>query len=247
MTTAAPAAVHVEIPHLAGHALYEGAVDWSACSAVAVEVACAGREDRIPDAGNAKRLWAAMKSAGQVTGGGHGATLSNCVWALKQRGYHNLDVLDYPASLDALHQLLKDAGVAGDPVILLATNGQAFPDNERAVEGHFVVSAGIDSARGYLILNGDTQTAIRNQAHYSQWPACSCVPTNWATWATLASAQICGAIRVKPNDAPPPPEPAPTPEPAQPAVSAAQVAQVVALAEQVSSTVQQLQAALKAL
>ncbi len=36
MSTAV-ASVHVEVPHANGHALYEGAVNWSACSAVAVE------------------------------------------------------------------------------------------------------------------------------------------------------------------------------------------------------------------
>ncbi|HET9109687.1 MAG TPA: hypothetical protein VFN78_02565 [Ktedonobacterales bacterium] len=238
MTTATDT-VHVEIPHLTNHALYEGAVNWAACSAVAVESAIAGRESRIPDAGNAKRLWQQMLSAGQTTGG-HGATLRQCVWALASRGYHNLEILDYPANLDALHQLVKDAGVAGDPVVLLVTNGQALPDNERGVQGHFVVSAGIDSARGYLILNGDTQTAIAHQATYGVWPACSNVPTNWATWATLVAAQVCGAIRVKSNT------PAPTPVASAP-TTPPQVAQALAAVESASQALATAEAALKAL
>jgi hypothetical protein len=243
MTTATSSAVHVEVPHASGHALFEGAVNWSACSAVAVECAIAGRESRIPDVGNAKRLWTAMLAAGQTTGG-HGATLAQCVWALQQRGYHQLETLNYPANLEALHTLLKDAGVAGDPVILLLTNGAALPDNERGVQGHFVVSAGIDSLAGYLLLNGDTQTAIAQQAHYRQWPACSQVPTHWAPWATLVAAQLGGAIRVKANPAPTPP-PVPTPAPA-PQV-APQVAQALAAVEQAAQALQTAEAALKAL
>lgn len=235
--------VHTTIAHLEGHALYEGAVNWSACSAVAVESAIAGREERIPDAGNAQRLWQQMLSAGQTTGG-HGATLRQCVWALQQRGYHNLEILDYPANLDALHQLVKDAGVAGDPVVLLVTNGQALPDNEAGVHGHVVVSAGIDSAKGYLILNGDTQTAIAHQATYGKWPACSNVPTNWATWATLVSAQVCGAIRVKSNT--PAPAPAPVAVPAAP-TTPPQVAQALAAVEAASQALATAEAALKAL
>ena len=239
MTTIAPTAVHVEVPHASGHALFEGAVNWSACSAVAVECAVAGRQNRIPDAGNARAIWAAMLAAGQTTSG-HGATLEQCAWALRQRGMHNLEILDYPANLDALHTLLKAAGVAGDPVVLLVTNGQALPDNEAGVHGHFVVSAGIDSARGYLIQNGDTRTAIANQAHYRQFPACSDVPTNWANWVTLVAAQVCGAIRVKANTPPPAPTPvAPTTPP--------QVAQALALVEQASVALQTAEAALKAL
>ena len=242
MSTAV-AAVHVEIAHASGHALYEGAVNWSACSAVAVECAIAGRESRIPDVGNAKRLWNAMLAAGQTTGG-HGATLSQCVWALQSRGYHQLEVLNYPANLDALHALLKAAGVAGDPVVLLVTNGQALPDNERGVQGHFVVAAGIDSAHGYLIQNGDTQTAIRGQAIYGKWPACSNVPTNWANWATLVAAQVCGAIRVKSNTPPPTPTPAPAPEAHQ---TPPQVTQALAAVEQASVALQTAEAALKSL
>lgn len=242
MSTAV-AAVHVEIPHAANHALYEGAVNWSACSAVAVECAIAGRENRIPDAGNAKRLWSAMEAAGQTTGG-HGATLTQCVWALQSRGYHQLEVLNYPANLDALHTLLKESGVAGDPVVLLVTNGQALPDNERGVQGHFVVSAGIDSARGYLIQNGDTQTAIRGQATYGHWPACSNVPTNWANWTTLVVAQVCGAIRVKSNTPPPTPASAPAPEGRQ---TPPQVAQALAAVEAASVALLAAETALKAL
>lgn len=236
MTTVAPS-VHVEVPHANGHALFEGAVSWSACSAVAVECAIAGRQNRVPDAGNARAIWSLMLGAGQTTGSGHGATIQQCAWALRERGMHNLDVLDYPANLDALHQLLKAAGVAGDPVILLVVNGQALPDNEAGVAGHFVVSAGIDSLKGYLIQNGDTRTAIANQAHYNLFPACSEVPTNWATWSTLVAAQVCAAIRVKPN------EPAPTLEPAAP-VASPEVAQARADLQQASSAIQ---AALNAL
>jgi hypothetical protein len=242
MTTATSSAVHVEVPHASGHALFEGAVNWSACSAVAVECAIAGREGRIPDVGNAKRLWTAMLAAGQTTGG-HGATLAQCVWALQQRGYHQLETLNYPANLDALHTLLKDAGVAGDPVVLLVTNGQALPDNEAGVHGHFVVSAGIDSARGYLLQNGDTQTAIRGQATYGHWPQCSNVPTTWATWATLVAAQICGAIRVKSNQVN---TPAPAPAPVV-AVASPQVQEALAAVEQAAQALQTAEAALKAL
>lgn len=248
-------AVHVEIPHAAGHALYEGAVNWSACSAVAVECAIAGRENRIPDAGNAQRLWAAMKANAEVTGGGSGADIPDCVWALASRGYRNLDVRFTSAvGLDAIHQLLKDAGLAADPVILLVTNGLALPDNEANVHGHFVVSAGIDSAKGYLIQNGDTRTAIANQALYAHWPACSNVPTNWANWATLVAAQLYAVIRVKSNAAPKPvvtpppaPTPAPTPAPVGAPVAAPQGAQVAQALASVQSAIAALEAAETAL
>lgn len=241
MSTATAPAVHVQIPYLEGHALFEGAVNWSACSAVGVECAVAGRQQRTPDAGNARAIWAAMKANAETTGNGTGASMPDVVWALNERGYHNLDVLYASAGLEPLHQLLKDAGVAGDPVILLVTNGQALPDNEAGVHGHFVVSAGIDSARGYLILNGDTRTAIANQAHYLTFPACGQAPTNWATWSTLVAAQLYAAVRVKASApaATPAPTPAPTPEPApQTPATPPQVAQARSDLQQASSAIQ---------
>lgn len=243
--------VHVEIPHAANHALFEGAVDWRACSAVAVECAIACCEGRVPDPANAKRIWARMIATGHVTrdAQGHvtGAELIHCKWALEDQGYTTLDFIDYRDQPDlegAIHPLLKSAALAQHPVVGIYTNGQALPNNERGVKGHFTTAAGIDSTAGYLIQNGDTQTAITNQARYSQWPACTQVPTNWATWATLKAAGLAGVIAVHPKAAPTPaPVPQPTPAPTTPP----QVAQALAAVEQASQALAAAEAALKAL
>jgi hypothetical protein len=252
-TATAAAAVHVEIPSLVNHALFEGAVNWSACSAVAVEDAIAGCERRIPDAGLAQRTWARMIATGHVTrdktsGNVTGATLAHVRWALADRGYTDVDCIDYSDTPDlegALHPLLKAATLAGHPAIGIYTNGQALPNNERGVRGHFTTAAGIDSAAGYLIVNGDTQTAIANQAHYRQWPACSNVPTTWATWATLKAAGLAGLIAVHPHATSVAPTPTPTP-PVAPTTPPA-VAQALAAVEQASQALQAAEAALKAL
>lgn len=233
-------AIHVEIPHF--HAIWEGAVDWRACAAVAVEVASAAREGRTPDTGEAKRIWDAMVAADQVSrdAQGHptGAYLSNVRWALERRGYTHLDMIDYRDQPDllALRQLLKDAGVAGDPVILLVVNGQALPDNEAGVAGHYVVSGGIDSGLGYLIANGDTRTGI---AQHPAWPAF--IPTNWARWSTLEAARISGAIRVHAKPAPSVPTTAVTP------TTPPQVAQALAAVEAAAQALATAETALKAL
>jgi hypothetical protein len=256
IATAAAPAVHVELPHLAGHALFEGAVDWRACSAVAVEGAIAGCQGRTPDQGNARRAWARMVATGHVTrdaqGRVTGATLAHCKWALADRGYTDVDFIDYSDTPDlegALHPLLKAALLAKRPVIGIYTNGQALPDNERGVYGHFTTAVGIDSAAGYLILNGDTQTAIAAQARYRQFPACSEVPTHWATWATLKAAGLAGLIAVHPHAAAPAPTPAPAPAPTPPVATATPpaVAQALAAVEQASQALQAAEAALRAL
>ena len=250
MSTATATSVHVEIPHASGHALYEGAVNWSACSAVAVECAIAGCEGRIPDAGNAKRTWQRMIATGHVTkdkyGRVTGAELIHCKWALADRGYEVVDFIDYSdtPNLAAIHSLLKSATLVRHPVVGIYTNGQALPNNERGVAGHFTTAAGIDSAAGYLIQNGDTQTAIANQAHYSQWPACSNVPTNWATWTTLVNAGLKGIIAVHPKVAAPTPTPTPAPEAHQ---TPPQVQEALAAVEQASVALQTAETALKAL
>lgn len=197
MTAAAPASlsttVHIEIPHFT--AIYEGAVAWDACGPVANEVAVAALEGRTPDTGNAAKARARDLAAGHFTVGG-GQPLSGIIWDLQQRGYTALEIIPYgePANNAALHDLVKKGALAGLPVILQVARAYNLPDNEANVQYHFVVVGGIDSVAGYLLANGDTKTGI---ARHPAWPAY--IPTNWATWATITAAGVCGAILVKPK------------------------------------------------
>lgn len=194
---AAAAAVHLTIPGFT--ALFEGAVDWRACSAVAIEVACAANERRAPSAANAKAIWNTMIAAGQVsrdknTGAVTGADLAHIHWYLSQKaGYTHLDWMDYSATpnRDAIHAILKDAALCSQPTIVILTNGQAMPNNEAGVHGHFTAQGGIDSTEGYLTANGDTQTAISTGNVHP--------PLNWAGWDTLVAAGVAGIIRVYPK------------------------------------------------
>ena len=259
--TTVAGSVHIEIPHFANHALWEGAVAWDACGCVANEVALAALGGRTPDPGNAQQVRARDLASGHFTTGS-GQTLADIVWDINQRGFHQLDVIPYSGSpdLNALHDLVKSGGLNGWPVIIQVSRAYNLPDNEAGVNYHFVVSGGIDSTLGYLIANGDTRTGIARQPGF---PANTQLPTNWATWATLVNAGICGAILVKPMGwTPPTPAPAPAPVPApQPTPApvpapapadddsalAAQVAAAQALAQQALTAAQAAQAAVDTL
>lgn len=254
-TTTTSAPVHVILPHF--NALFEGAVNWSACGPVANEVAVAALEGRLPDPNNAKAVVARDTSAGRFGRGGQ--TLSDIAWDLaEQRGYTALTTVGYSSApnLDALHALLKLGGLSGWPVILQVARAYNLPDNEAGVNYHFVVSGGIDSALGYLIANGDTRTGIRLAP---QWPASTHIPLNWASWATLVNAGVCGAILVRPKGYQPPATPA-DPAPSvtltaaqlatlqqQVAQALSEAAQVVNGAQGVSSAIAALQSALTAI
>ena len=209
--TATATAVHVQMDSFA--ALYEGAVAWDACGPVAAEVAMAALEGRKPDIGLAQKIRADAIAAGKFTPHS-GQTLANIVWELEQRGYTALTVVPFSNTPDpaALHALIKLGGLNKWPVIIEVSRAYNLPDNEGGVDYHFVVLGGIDSARGYLVANGDTKTGIAN-AKYHSWPGAFDLPLNWATWQTLQAAGISGAILVHPKGwtppAPPPP-PAPT-------------------------------------
>lgn len=218
MTTATPApaatVVDVEIPDF--RALYEGAVEWDACGPVAGEVAIAALQGRAPDIGRAQAAIARDLAARDANGNarfmrGQGQSLANIAWDLQQQGFTELTVVPYSDTPDlaALHDLLKLGGLNKWPVILQPVRAYNLPDNEAGVNSHFVVSGGINSAKGYLLANGDTQTGIAN-AQYHGWPGAFSLPLNWATWATLVNAGISGAILVHPmgwSPAPPPPPP----------------------------------------
>lgn len=232
-------AVHIEIPHF--HALYEGAVNWSACGPVANEVALACldgfQNGRMPDVGNAKAVMAADIAAGRFTPH-QGQDLADILWDIQRRGYHQVETIPYSGAPDttALHAFVKRGALAQFPVIIEVSHAYNLPDNEAGVNYHFVVIGGIDSALGYLIANGDTQTAIRQGGN---WP-----PLNWATWAQLVAAGVCGAIMVKPMNWQPAPPVAP---PDDEAAEAAKVAALQAQFAQVESSVAAFATALRAL
>lgn len=240
VTTAAPSAttVHSVMPQF--HALWEGAVNWSACGPVANEVAVAALQGRLPDPDNAKAICARDAAAGRFRQPG-GQDLADIAWDLEQRGFKQLTVINYSASpnLDALHALLKEGGLNGWPVILEVSRAYNLPDNEAGVAYHFVVSGGIDSTLGYLLANGDTKTGIRLQP---QWPASTHIPLNWATWSTIENAGICGAILVHPADWTPPPPPAPADPDA--AAEATKIAALKSQFTQVQTLVASIQEAL---
>src|SRR5579859_6008115 len=117
-TAVAPAstqAVHQTIPGFT--ALYEGAVNWSACGPVANEVAVAVLEHRKPDVGLAKEAVTRDTAAGRFGKGGQ--RLADIAWDLGQRGYVHLDVVPFSGSPDltALHNAVRAGALAGFPVI----------------------------------------------------------------------------------------------------------------------------------
>lgn len=239
--------VHIEIPHFANHALFEGAVAWDACGCVANEVALAALSGRTPDAGLAAAARRRDLAASRFTIGS-GQALSDIAWDLEQRGCHDLQQIGYTDApdLNALHDFIKRAALAQIPVIIELRHASALPDNEAGVNYHFVVLGGIDSTLGYLVANGDTRTGIAHQALYGHFPGCGNLPTNWATWQTLEAAGICGAIALKPVP-PLPPSPAPVESAPVAPPQAAQALALVAQASQVLASVANASAALQAL
>ncbi len=211
MTTAAPAATTVDIQIADFRALYEGAVEWDACGPVAGEVAIAALQGRAPDIGRAQQAVARDLAAGRFSRGS-GQTLDDIAWDVEQQGFTQLSIVPYSDTpdLNAIHALLKEGGLNRWPVIFQVVRAYNLPDNEANVDVHFGVSGGINSALGYLVANGDTQTGIAN-GQYHGWPGAFALPLNWATWATLQNAGIAGAILVHPQGwQPAPPPPAPT-------------------------------------
>lgn len=244
MTTATPTttsqAVHSVMPQF--HALWEGAVNWSACGPVANEVAVAALQGRTPDPDNAKAVVARDAAAGRFHQPG-GQNLSDIAWDLNERGFKQLAVVPYSATpdLNAIHALLKEGGLNKWPVILQVSRAYNLPDNEAGVRYHFVVSGGIDSTLGYLLANGDTKTGIALQP---QWPASTHIPLNWASWSVIENAGVCGAILVHPADWTPPPPPAPA-DPDE-ADEAAKLAALKSQIAQVQTLVASIQEALTA-
>lgn len=243
------ATVHITMPITAG--LFEGAVAWDACGPVANEMAVAALEGRLPDAGNAQRIRARDLAAGKFTAHS-GQTLADILWDLGQRGYNQVEYIPYSSAPDinALHELVKNATFNRWPVIIEVSRAYNLPDNEAGVAYHFVTLEGIDSALGYLVCNGDTRAAI---AAHPGFPACSELACNWASWATLESAGICGAIAVKPKGWTPAVVPAAPPvtppAPADPLVSIplSQLTAMQAQMTQAQTLMTTLAAALKAL
>ena len=206
-------------------------MDWSACGPVANEVALAALTGRKPDVGLCQAIVARDTAAHRFAQPG-GQRLSDIAWDLGKRGVQKLDVTLVPENgspdLNALHTQVREAALAGLPVIIEVSRAYNLPDNEGGVDYHFVCIGGIDSILGYLVANGDTLTFIRTR---QTWMTAD--QMRWATWATLEAAGICGAITVHPNDTPPPPPPPPAPPPPPPPPD--YQAEIVALQQQVAT------------
>ena|SRR5271166_657625 len=129
--------------------------------------------------------------AGRFTVGG-GQTLDDIRWDIQTFSQHQT-VIDYvpfsqPGNWTLMHALLERwAGIAGILIQVLAAHN--LPNNEQGVYSHFLCVSGIDSVKGYFLINGDQiQAAVEHETYY---------PGTWCTLAQLIPANVAGMLVVQ--------------------------------------------------
>jgi len=135
--------------------------------------------------------------AGRFTPGG-GQTLDDIHWDIETY-CHNQHVRNYvkfsqPGEWDLMHELLKEWGGI-HAILIQVLRAYALPMNEPGVHSHFVCISGIDSIKGYFLVNGD-QTQASNE-HLTYYPG------TWCTVDRLIPANVAGMIVVARNDGAP--------------------------------------------
>lgn len=188
---AAPAPVSIRnvIPGFAAFGEFHGPRPWDMCAVNAEMMALAVCPwDATPLTGAvqiawkndyvAARQWTFDRTTGLPSGG---TTLAAIHWHLTQkRKAHIVHYIPYSSApdLSAIHQALKDAGVAGNPVILQVVRAYHLRNNEAGIQSHFVTVGGIDSESGYWIGNGDTTDALAHKQSDTS------IPCYWNGWGT---------------------------------------------------------------
>lgn len=106
--------------------------------------------------------------------------------------YEHIHIIQYiPYSdnpdFNAIHTALEMfAGTY--PIVLQVVNAQALTGNEQNVFSHFVSVDGIDSALGYMTLNGDDIQALPISAGVITYPG------RWINWSSIYNAKPSGLI-----------------------------------------------------
>lgn len=131
--------------------------------------------------------------AGRFTVGG-GQTLEDIRWDIATYSHHQ-HISEYvpfsqPGNWTLMHELLKErSGI--DAILIQVLNAQALPNNEQGVHSHFLCVSGIDSIKGYFLVNGDqVQAAVQHLTYY---------PGTWCTVDQLIPANVAGMIVVARN------------------------------------------------
>jgi hypothetical protein len=129
--------------------------------------------------------------AGRFTPGG-GQTLDDIRWDIETYSHHQ-HIIQYapfsqPGNWTTMHEWLKT--YSGECAILMQVlNAQALPNNEQGVHSHFLCVSGIDSIKGYFLVNGD-QVQASNQ-HLTYYPG------TWCTVDRMIPANVAGMIVVE--------------------------------------------------
>lgn len=129
--------------------------------------------------------------AGRFTPG-KGQTLDDIRWDITTFSHHQ-SVVEYvpfsqPGNWSLMHDLLKKwSGIAAILMQVLAAYN--LPNNEQGVNSHFICVSGIDSVKGYFLINGDQiQAASEHLTYY---------PGTWCTLAQLVPANVAGMLVVQ--------------------------------------------------
>jgi hypothetical protein len=184
--------VHIEVPGFQAYGEFHGSN--KDCSADAELMARHPLDGSPLDAATLNLWWGEYWNTGHHTSGG--ATLAHIYWHLTGSA-HKLDpnkawVVKFvdtdKISLDALHEAIKEAMLAGQTVITYLGRALALPYNEKGVYGHFIALGGLDSDLGYLVGNGDDINALGGKG---------IIPCRWYGWNQLAAAEINGMIAIE--------------------------------------------------
>src|SRR5690348_1804273 len=184
--------VHIEVPGFQAYGEFHGSN--KDCSADAELMARHPLDGSPLDAATLNLWWGEYWNTGHHTSSG--ATLDHIYWHLTE-GAHKLDpkkarVVKFvdtdKISLDALHEAIKEAMLAGQTVITYLGRALALPYNEKGVYGHFIALGGLDSDLGYLVGNGDDINALGGHG---------IIPCRWYGWNQLAAAEINGMIAIE--------------------------------------------------
>ena len=127
--------------------------------------------------------------ADKLMGTSGGMTLGEIVTAMQR--YFGVPTIKYVPwndnSATVLAQLHGDliAALEAHQLVALEThNAAALPGNQPGVQNHFILAGGIDSAKGFLICNGDLLSVLAaGRSNPAQQPV-------WVSWDSLVAAQI---------------------------------------------------------